>query len=125
MHSDVDRRAPIEACGLVAGQSGTSISVFPTRNLLASPTRYQMDPVDQVRSMLAIQKQGLDLLAIYHSHPYGPRHPSPLDIAEAAYPEAAYLIWSRDRWEWTCRAFMIAESRTIEVELELIQSTQN
>ncbi len=42
--------------------------------------------------MIDFEDAGLELLAIYHSHPRGPATPSETDVARAFYPEAIYLI---------------------------------
>jgi proteasome lid subunit RPN8/RPN11 len=79
--------------------------------------RYRLDPREQLRIFLELEEVGWDLLAIYHSHPGGPSTPSPTDIAEAAYPEAVYLIWSPDSGGWNCRGFLIQEGQVREVQV--------
>ncbi len=115
MRDDVARRAPEEACGIVAGRGGQSRRVFEITNAERSPTRYRMAPEEQLQAMLAIEDRGWDLQAIYHSHPNGPEIPSPTDVAEAAYPEAIHLIWSVNHGKWQCRAFTILEKQVQEV----------
>lgn len=105
MADHVAREAPIEACGLVAGQGRRSCGVFPVPNLLQSPTRFRMEPEAQWRAMKTMLDQGLDILAIYHSHPSGPPRPSAVDEREMAYPNAVYLIWAPLGAVWLCRAF--------------------
>jgi proteasome lid subunit RPN8/RPN11 len=70
-----------------------------------------MEPEEQVRIFLSLEKLGWDLLAIYHSHPSGPDHPSSTDLAEAAYPESVYLIWFPQESEWACRGFLIQDGQ--------------
>jgi proteasome lid subunit RPN8/RPN11 len=119
MRSDVQRRSPQEACGLVGGVQFHARQVFPVENELHSPVRYRMDPQEQVRIFLSLEKLGWELLAIYHSHPNGPDHPSPTDLAEAAYPETAYLIWFPRQGEWSCRGFLIQDGKYTEISIRL------
>ncbi len=121
MAADVDRRAPEEACGLVAASDGRSIAVFPIDNQLHSPVRFRMDPRQQVKRYFEILEKGWDLAAIYHSHPHpdGPLAPSPTDIAEAAYPEAVSLIWSRAGQVWKCRGYRIRDGLVSKVTIRL------
>lgn len=117
MRSHVMQVTPEEACGLVAGTSTEALAVIPMINTLHSPWRYRMHPADQLRVFNDIDRQGWELLAIYHSHPLGPAFPSETDIAEAYYPEAVYLIWSYLDEAWRLRAFNIRDREVTEVTL--------
>jgi len=123
MHRDVAQRAPEEACGLLSGQSEAGVyrvaAVIPTTNELHSPVRYRIDPQEQIAAFNQIDAQGLELVGIYHSHPAGPSFPSAIDIAEAFYPEAAYLIWSAPTGEWLCHAFLIQDQRVMRLEISV------
>ena len=85
---------PQEGCGLIAGQNAKATAVYPIDNILKSTTAYEMDPLQQVQTMLAIENAGDELLAIYHSHPNGPATPSATDLALAFYPDTVALIIS-------------------------------
>jgi [CysO sulfur-carrier protein]-S-L-cysteine hydrolase len=113
MRGHVSAALPEEACGIVGGRNGRSEQVFPVENVLHSPVRFSMLPEGLLAVFLEMEQQNLDLLAIYHSHPKGPPHPSPTDIAEAYYPEAAALIWSFQDHEWTCQAFQITGGEVV------------
>jgi proteasome lid subunit RPN8/RPN11 len=121
MHADVIDRAPLEACGLVAGREDRSHKVFPISNILHSPIRFKMDPQEQLNALLSIEADGWDLLAIYHSHPAGPAYPSPTDISEAAYPEAVNIIWYPHKGDWSCRGYSIQAGAVTEIPLEVIE----
>lgn len=88
-----------EVCGLIGGvwrpfpkiAYGYSVCLIP--NIAPQRTvRYQMQPHAQLKAMLGFERQGWQTVGIYHSHPQGEAKPSPTDIAEAAYPDAVYLI---------------------------------
>lgn len=119
MREHVIREAPIEACGLLGGCHGVVQMIFPVYNILQSPTRYTMKPQDQIDAMLKIEAQGLDLLGIYHSHPQGTSYPSPTDIIEAYYPEAAYIIWSPGENGWDCRAYCLSDGIVQEIPIKI------
>ena len=120
MRKNVIQHFPEEACGLVAGQDGKSIDLFHIPNVLLSIVKFRMDPREQVQHLLMFESRGWDLLAIYHSHPYGPSYPSQTDIAEAAYPETIYLIWSPTSGVWTCRGFLIQDQSIEEVPILIL-----
>jgi proteasome lid subunit RPN8/RPN11 len=117
MKREVDKKAPQEACGIIAGNDHMGSIVFPVTNILHSPTRYRMDPEEQLKVFQELDDRDLQLLAIYHSHPKGPQHPSPIDIAEAYYPQAIHIIWYRIGKIWNCRGYKIKENRVQEVPL--------
>ncbi len=119
MRRHVATEAPLEACGLLAGLGRRSVAVFPVPNALHSPTRFRMDPQAQWRVMQRMLEHGWDMLAIYHSHPQGPPHPSVTDWREAAYPEALYLIWTPQGGTWLCRAFRWTPKGFREVPIHL------
>ena len=117
MVADISARAPLEACGLIAGKENTCLAVYPLTNILQSPTRYQIDPQEQFQTFQLIEENGWELLAIYHSHPLGPATLSPSDIAEAFYPQAAYLVWFLDEGVWKCRGFQVHQQSIEEISI--------
>jgi [CysO sulfur-carrier protein]-S-L-cysteine hydrolase len=85
---------PAEVCGLVAGRDGVAAAVYPGRNISPTPAEtYELDR-DTLARVFDFDDAGLELAAIYHSHPRGPETPSPTDIALAFYPDSVYLIVS-------------------------------
>lgn len=111
MRAWVSAHAPEEACGILAGRDGRVLQVMVIENELHDRYRYRMQPSQQLQAFQTLEAQGWELLGIFHSHPEGPPEPSPTDIAEAYYPEALHLIWSRFEGDWQCRVFRIVESQ--------------
>jgi len=99
---------PNECCGMIAGQDGRAVRVFPAANTESSPFMYVMDPQEQLRIMDEIDDAGWDLLAIYHSHTRSAAYPSRTDVELAFFPDTLYLIVSlADRDAPEIRAFRI------------------
>jgi proteasome lid subunit RPN8/RPN11 len=109
-----------EVCGLVGGRAGVPLRCYPVANVSEdAERRFDMDPAEQIRAMRKMRERGEDLVAIYHSHPSGSCQPSPIDIAQAAYPEALYLIISLGtRGVLEMRGFRMDGSGMREIELE-------
>jgi proteasome lid subunit RPN8/RPN11 len=85
---------PAEVCGLVAGRGDVATVVYPARNISPTPAvAYEIDHETLAR-VFDFEDAGLDLVAIYHSHPCGPETPSPTDIDLAFISNSAYLIVS-------------------------------
>jgi len=111
--------APNECCGLIAARDGVAVAVHPARNAARSPVRYEMEGAEQYKLQTAIEDAGLDLGAIYHSHPRSPPLPSPTDVNLAFYPEALYLIVGLARAEPEVRAWRIVGGQVTEAELRV------
>jgi [CysO sulfur-carrier protein]-S-L-cysteine hydrolase len=116
---------PNEACGLLAGVSrnGTTEAtrVFKMTNAERSPVIYRMEPAEQLKAFNEIDRDGLELVGIYHSHTRSPAYPSSTDVNLAYYPECVYLIVSlRDMAAPDLRGFTIVDGKVTEVDLDLI-----
>ena len=72
--------APNECCGMISSRDGEAVAVHRARNAQASPLRYEIDGRDQFRILEEIERQGLQLGAIYHSHTRSDPVPSQTDI---------------------------------------------
>ena len=114
MLAHVQACLPEEACGILGGRRETAILALAVENELHSPVKYRMRAEDQLRAFMAVEEAGLDLIAIWHSHPRGPAHLSPTDLAEAYYPEATLLVWSPSdgqSQEWRLLAFQVVDGQ--------------
>lgn len=111
---------PNEACGLISGRQGQAQQVVPIHNVAPQPQiQYQLDPAEQIRAMSAFQQAGLELTAIYHSHPNGEPIPSQTDIREANYPDSIYLIIGFTRGETRLAAWHIHGGRVDSVPIHI------
>jgi proteasome lid subunit RPN8/RPN11 len=104
---------PEEGCGLIGGLSGWGKQLLPIPNQLHSPTAFQMQAAEMIAAMLSFEQNGLELLAIYHSHPNGPLWPSARDVAAFAYPQAWTIIAAPTQRGWRIRAFQICSAKIL------------
>ncbi len=120
MEADVTARHGEEACGFILGKDDHSELVIPVTNSLHDPFRFRMDPEEELKAFLLAESKGWDILAVYHSHPYGISTPSASDLQELTLPGIIYLIWYQAGHEWTCRGFLMQPDRVaIEVHINL------
>jgi len=106
-----------ERCGLLVGDGEGATRVLPVPNALRSPARYFMDGQELADALLTYGEP----LAIYHSHLSGPAIPSPIDVAEATYPDSYYVIVSFHVEPPSVRAFRIRGGRAVEVGVRIEQ----
>jgi proteasome lid subunit RPN8/RPN11 len=86
--------APRECCGLLIGEGTFIDESVRIRNVDARPTRYQLDPAEQIATNRRLRGTARRVIGCYHSHPHSPPFPSDTDRAEAYYPEFVWLIVS-------------------------------
>ena len=116
---------PNEACGLVHAQDGDAVSVHPVTNVAASPYRFEMHGMEQMRLEQQRDERGETLFAIYHSHVASPAWPSQTDVRmaffppgetdqEPAYPGTIYLLVSLAEEPPPLHAYYIQQGGVIE-----------
>ncbi len=107
MEADVIVKSPEEACGFVAGEGNQSKLIIPITNMLHDAFRFRMDPEEELNGFITAEGKGLDILAVYHSHPTGLDRPSPTDLDQLTFPGIIYLIWYRNASDWSCRGYLM------------------
>ena len=111
---------PNEICGLVVGRGFEATALVPLQNVSRTPQfRYEVDPVELSIQLPKIAKAGLDVIAIYHSHPNGDPVPSPTDIQEATWENTPYVIIGCKHHQPRLNAWTIANGRVTEVDLHI------
>jgi proteasome lid subunit RPN8/RPN11 len=117
----VHSRAPLEACGLLAGKNNQAEKMIRVTNQAQSPVRFVMDPYEQLRAFDWMESNDLDLVAIFHSHPAGPETASPTDIAEATYAVVHIILSQTGNHHWKARGFWIEDGVAREVALKITE----
>ena len=112
---------PNECCGMVAGLDGEATEVIRVENAAASPLRYEMDPQEQYNALKAIEDEGGELLAIYHSHTKSAAYPSQTDVNQAvAWPDQVYVIVSlADEDAPDVKGYFLKDLRIADAEIAI------
>jgi proteasome lid subunit RPN8/RPN11 len=84
---------PYEACGILAGKDNLVTEIYKIKNIESSSVSYFMAPKEQLKAMKDIRQKGLEMVAIFHSHPFGSAYPSQKDL-ELAFYDVYYIIVS-------------------------------
>jgi [CysO sulfur-carrier protein]-S-L-cysteine hydrolase len=115
--------APNECCGVVAVEPGPparAARVHRAVNTAASPLRFEVDGRELLRTIDAIEREGRELGAIYHSHTRTAPYPSQTDINFAAnWPDVEWIIVGlADRDAPEMRSFLIDGGSVEEVTIQ-------
>lgn len=118
---------PNECCGLLAGSleetPGGPVGLVrwwhALGNVLASPTEFESEPKSMFRAERDIQTRGLQVLAVYHSHPTSAPVPSKKDLARNYSQEVMNLILSLQGNQPELRAWWLTETAYSEGSWEM------
>jgi len=114
--------APIEDCGILAGSNGKVEKFYKMTNTDNSSTHFMMDPREQFAAVKDIRSAGLEMLAIYHSHPETPARLSAVDIKLALTPNVVYVIVSLQSNNGSAvKGFHITGSNVTEVPIRILE----
>ncbi len=115
---------PNECCGLLAGMrrdgEGRVVERYPVTNAAASPREYVSEPRDLLNAFRAMRERGVELLAIYHSHPTSEPIPSRTDLERNYYPGVMQLIVSLSGPEPVLRAWWLGAADFEEAAWECV-----
>ena len=112
---------PLECCGFLAGVVradgvGEVRLRYPLLNAAASPVEFESEPRSHLSADRDMRRQGLEVLAIYHSHPTSEPKPSRKDLERNNWPQAISLIVSLTTAPPTVRAWWLSAEEYREAE---------
>jgi len=122
MLSHAEAQAPIEACGYLAAKDGVAVESVPLTNADNSPEHFSLDPAEQFAAARKIRENGMQLRAVYHSHPATPARPSAEDIRLAFDPELSYVIVSLAASAPDIKCFSIRNRIVTPEQIEIVRS---
>ncbi len=108
--------SPRECCGLLGGTAGVVTHCLPVANELASPTNFRTEPRSMLAADRALRAAGVELLAVYHSHPTSPAVPSVTDLRENPHGESVLCVIAGTDG---VRAWRLGPTAATEVEVRV------
>jgi proteasome lid subunit RPN8/RPN11 len=109
------QHAPIEACGLLAGAGSVVAKSYRLSNVDQSSEHFSLDPKEQFAAARAMRADGLEMMAVYHSHPATPARMSDEDLRLAVAPGLHYVIVSLvDPGKPEVKSFLVKNGRPAE-----------
>lgn len=113
--------APLECCGLLAGRIAASVGRvevrYPLVNAAASPTEFISEPRSMFDAVRDMNRRGLELLAVYHSHPTSLAIPSRTDLERSFSPDVINIIISLQTQPPSIRAWWLESNGYEETEM--------
>jgi len=121
LKEEARRVHPIEACAILFGeitpQKAVVRKVVVTHNELHSAERFEINPETVVEAMEEAEKEGLEFLGLFHSHP-APPNPSTIDLRfMKLWGEAVWLILSSI--DYSLAAFQLKGENLKEIPINL------
>lgn len=118
--------AKIECCGVVAveaspdGAGERAVRVYRAENVHASALKFEIEPKELLALSNAIDAEGWEIGAIYHSHVRSAPYPSQTDITFAAnWPGVEWIIVGlAGPQEPEVRSYLIDGGRVEEVAID-------
>lgn len=111
---------PFESCGYLLGNDDTVTENYPMTNIDHSSEHFSFDPKEQFAAVKYARKNGLKVLANWHSHPASPSRPSLEDIRLANDPDILYAIISLQDETPVFNAFEIKNGNVRKDEIVII-----
>ncbi len=113
--------APLEVCGILGGRGGAIEKAYRMTNTDASNEHFTMEPREQFAVAKDLRAAGLEMSAVYHSHPETPARPSQEDIRLAHTPGISHVIISvADAAHPVLRSFKISGGVVTPEEVEIV-----
>jgi proteasome lid subunit RPN8/RPN11 len=117
------KEKPLECCGILGGRGKTVEKAFELQNAEGSAIRYSISPKEQLRVFEEMDKESMEMIAIYHSHPHTIPFPSETDVKMALYPEVSSIIISlKEENNPVVKGFLIREEAIYPDEIQVIPS---
>ncbi len=122
MISEAKDKAPVEACGILVGQGGRVTEFYRMSNTDNSSVHFMMAPEEQFAVAREVRDRGLEVLAIFHSHPATDARPSAEDIRLALTEEVTYMILSLlDTDKPVLKGFLIEDGNIMETPVRIVE----
>jgi proteasome lid subunit RPN8/RPN11 len=115
---EAEYRKPLEACalmlGLIVDDAAKVLRVEVAENIDRSSVSFSIDPLRLLKVYTEAEKEGLEVVGIFHSHP-APPSPSPLDLKYMALNPGVWLIMSS--LNGAIKAYHPQQGRVKQVEI--------
>ena len=114
------RALPNEGCGLLLGSpEGVVSEVVPSENVADSAKIYEIDPKVLLATFRRVDREGLTMLGVFHSHTHSEAYPSSTDVRQAPDPTWHYVLVSLATNPPELRSFRVLDGQVSEESLSI------
>ncbi len=96
IQSELETNRPYEACGILIGTVDIDVAnverVQPMTNIRRSKISFEIDPMELYNVWNTSEKEGKDIVGIYHTHPFSSAIPSMWDRETMEHNSLVWLI---------------------------------
>jgi [CysO sulfur-carrier protein]-S-L-cysteine hydrolase len=112
---------PNESCAILLGDDDKVVKILPMRNVDESPVTFSIDPTELIHAYDLAERKGMQVIAIFHSHPAKPS-PSSTDIKFMQINPVVWVIYSTT--ESQLKAFVYDDNDIVrEIAIRIIGAT--
>lgn len=109
---------PNESCALLLGHNDKVVKILPMRNSDESPVTFSIEPTELLHAYNLAESKGMQVIAIFHSHPAKP-WPSSTDIKFMEINPVVWVIYSTT--ESRLKAFVYDDDDFVkEIDIRII-----
>ena len=102
---------PDESCALLLGENNAVGEILPMRNVDESPITFSIEPTELLHAYELAESKGMQVIAIFHSHPAKP-FPSSTDRKFMQINPVVWLIYSTS--ESRLKAFVYDDNDSVK-----------
>jgi proteasome lid subunit RPN8/RPN11 len=95
--------------------------IFPLVNAAASPVEYLSEPKSLLAAHKAMRAAGLEVLAVYHTHPTSPPIPSRKDREQSYSNEVVHFIISLQNSVPVMEGWWLTEESYLKADWEVME----
>ena len=118
LSSHAKKQKPNECCAILLGhiQNNKAVveDVFLTDNVEKSPVNFTISPEQTLQGYMKAQKNNMEIVGIFHSHPNSEAHPSTTDQKYMEINPYVWIIFSGLTNEF--KAFVL-ETKIVEIPI--------
>ena len=109
---------PNESCAFLLGHNERVAKILPMRNIDESPVTFSIEPTELIYAYNLAESKGMDVIAIFHSHP-AKAWPSSTDMKFMEINPVIWVIYSTT--ENQLKAFVYGDDDFIkEIDIRII-----